>query len=233
MPCQINLTSIKEFFYQKDDERNLISAAFHMMTITLISMSLGDLTWFKIDGHNCVPYLTLGQFFWFGYSDVGVDFTDLSCLDGTLVNLMRIIILMCFMAILFSLMGFFLDVIGPKALLYRMLRRYSVAGTATVLFIMSIITMSYYVIVLLQNAIESEYPRTYYDISYGFGFYLVTIAGGVEALGLLYTLILPYRSSYQEDDRCLMDGFDDMSHFESPTPPPPYSVLPPPPPYTP
>lgn len=222
---------MKELFYQKDDERNLISATFHMIAITLISMSLGDLTWFTISGNVCVPYLTLGQFFWFGYGGKGVNYTDYDCIDSSTVNMMRIIILLCFMAMLFSLIGFFLDIIGPRTLIYRMFRRYSVAGISTILFVMTIVTMSYYIIVLLQDAIEDEDPKVYYDVSYGFGFYLVACAGGVQALGLLYSLVLPYKSSYQEDDRCLIDGFDDMSHFESPTPPPPYSL--PPPPYSP
>lgn len=56
-------------------------------------------------------------------------------------------------------------------------------------------------------------------------------SGGAEALGVIYNLILPFKSSHQDDDSCLIDGFDDMNHFQSPTPPPPYSL--PPPPYTP
>lgn len=53
-------------------------------------------------------------------------------------------------------------------------------------------------------------------------------------MGIIYTLILPFNSStyLRDDDRCLIDGFDDgLDTFNSPTPPPPYSI--PPPPYTP
>lgn len=56
-----------QWIHPKDDESNIISATFHMITITLISMSLVDLTWFNITGGVCVPYLTLGQFFWYGF----------------------------------------------------------------------------------------------------------------------------------------------------------------------
>ncbi|KAF7285354.1 hypothetical protein GWI33_010755 [Rhynchophorus ferrugineus] len=211
--CQINWRNVQELFYQKDDERNLISATFHMFRDV------------------CIPYLTMGQFFWFGYVDKGINYYLYDCIDSTIVNIMRIIILLCFMAIIFSLMGFFLDIIGPRTLIYRMFRRYSVAGTATILFVMTIITMSYYVVVLLQDSIADKPSKSYYEVSYGFGFYLVAFAGGVEAVGLLFSLFLPYKSPHQDDDRCLIDGFDDMNHFQSPTPPPPYSL--PPPPYTP
>ncbi|XP_066252685.1 transmembrane protein 127-like [Euwallacea similis] len=226
---QVNFSYIKELFHQKDEERNLILATFHMIAITLICMSMGDLTWFIIDGGTCVPYLTLGQFFWFGYTDDGIDYNDYKCLDSSIVNMMRIIILLLFMAILFSLLGFFLDIIGPRTLIYKMFRRYSVAGISTILVIMIIVTMSYYTVMLLQNSIEGRSSLKNCDVSYGFGFYLMTFAGCIEALGVLYSLMLPYKTSQQEDDRCLIDGFDD--HFQSPTPPPPYSL--PPPPYTP
>lgn len=61
--------------HSKDDDRNLISATFHMITISLISMSLVDLTWFTISGDVAVPNLTLGQFFWFGYSGANVNYS--------------------------------------------------------------------------------------------------------------------------------------------------------------
>lgn len=69
-----NFSYLKEIFHQHDDERNLVSATFHMVAITLLCMSLGDLTWFTIDGNVCVPYLTVGEFFWFGYSSSEISY---------------------------------------------------------------------------------------------------------------------------------------------------------------
>jgi hypothetical protein len=69
------LTSALQRLHPKDDDRNLVSATFHMITITLISMSLVDLTWFTISGDLAIPNLTLGQFFWFGYSGADVDYS--------------------------------------------------------------------------------------------------------------------------------------------------------------
>lgn len=57
----------------KKMEKNLVSAAFHMITITLISMSMVDLQWFTISGDVCTPYLTLSFFFWFGYAEYNVN----------------------------------------------------------------------------------------------------------------------------------------------------------------
>ncbi|KAL1509859.1 hypothetical protein ABEB36_004534 [Hypothenemus hampei] len=225
----INATTLRKLFYQKDDERNLISATFHMTVITLISMSLGDLPWFVINTTACVPYLTLGQFFWFGYGQT--EYKDYYCLDSTIVNMMRIIILLSFMAIIFCLIGFFMDITGTKSLTYyRMFRRYSVAGICSSLFIMTIITMSYCIIMFLQETIGQDLMENN-SISAGLGFYLLAFAGGVQSLGVLYNLILPYKSSEEDDIACILDGFDDSNRFQNLTPPPPYSL--PPPPYTP
>lgn len=52
-----------------DNNRNLISAFFYMLTIALISTSLVQLSWFEISGGFCVSHLSLYTFFTFGYSD--------------------------------------------------------------------------------------------------------------------------------------------------------------------
>lgn len=56
------------WFNSKDEERNLFSATLHMITVSMISMSLTGLKWFTISGGICSPYLTLSEFFWFGYT---------------------------------------------------------------------------------------------------------------------------------------------------------------------
>lgn len=47
--------------------QNVIPAMFHIITITFISMSLVEVPWFVISGGVCTSYLSLSQFFWFGY----------------------------------------------------------------------------------------------------------------------------------------------------------------------
>lgn len=67
MPVNL-LTRIRNWLNPKDQERNFFSAVFHMIAITLISMSLAGLNWFTISGNVCTPFLKLSQFFWFGYT---------------------------------------------------------------------------------------------------------------------------------------------------------------------
>nr|XP_023025529.1 transmembrane protein 127-like [Leptinotarsa decemlineata] len=226
------LNTIQQWIHPKDDDSNVISATSHIITITLISMSLVDLTWFSINGNACVPYLTLGEFFWFGWND-DIDYTDYDCVNSKIVNMMRITILLCFMTIIFALMGFFLEIIGPKHLLYKSLRKYAIMATCSVIWIMVIIALSYYIVVLLEDSLAKVYPKVVSSVTYGIGFYLIVASGGVTCCGIVYTL-LPIRTStyFRDDDRCLLDAFDDnLDTFHSPTPPPPYCL--PPPPYTP
>ncbi|KAG5890957.1 hypothetical protein JTB14_026312 [Gonioctena quinquepunctata] len=228
------LTNILQWIHPKDDEGNGITATCHIFTITFISMSFVDVTWFSIGGHVCVPHLTLGQFFWFGFSNSqDIDYSDYDCINSKIVNMMRITILLCFMSITFALMGFFLEVHAPKHPFYKSLRKYSIMGTCTVIWIMAIIAISYYIIVLLENSLAEMYPKVESSVSYGTGFYLVVASGGITCCGIIYTLF-PFSASSNavDDDRCLLDAFDDgLETFHSPTPPPPYCLLPPP--YTP
>lgn len=57
--------------------------------------------------------------------------TDYDCINSRIVNMMRTTILLCFMTIIFALMGFFLEIIGPMHVFYRCLRRYAILGTCT------------------------------------------------------------------------------------------------------
>lgn len=232
---------LQQCLQQKDEDRNLVSAGFYMITITLISMSMVDLNWFVITSDVCVPYLTLGQFFWFGYSPKPID-AEYSCINGTIVNMMRIMILLSFMCISFALAGFFLEIIGPHTDSYRMIRRYAVPGIFTVLWILVIISFSYYIVLLLEDSIEKNYPKTVSSVTYGLGFYLVAAAGGITSMGIIYSLAVlhqsalrqlhGHRNQHDDDDRCIIDSFDDgLDTFNTPIPPPPYNI--PPPPYTP
>ncbi|KAF5270306.1 hypothetical protein FQR65_LT05494 [Abscondita terminalis] len=213
--------------------RNLVPAAFHIFGITLISMSLVQVPWFVISGGVCTPYLSVGQFFWFGYTNDPIHNSAYNCINGTIVNLMRTIILLSFMAIIFLLAGFFLDILGPKNIIYRFVRRYALAGTCTVFWIMAIISICYYVTILLEESLENVYPNEDTAVSYGYGFYLIASTGGIVLIGTFCTLILMQTNdSNRNDERCLINRFGDSAEaFDSPTPPPPYSI--PPPPYTP
>lgn len=69
MPVPNNfLNELLQWLNPNKQDKNPISAAFHMITITLITMSMVELNWFNISGDVCTPYITLSQFFWFGYT---------------------------------------------------------------------------------------------------------------------------------------------------------------------
>lgn len=58
-----------QWLQPKSSNRNLLSAFFHMITITLISTSQVQLSWFQIIGGLCIPHLSVYTFFTFGYTD--------------------------------------------------------------------------------------------------------------------------------------------------------------------
>ncbi|KAF2887857.1 hypothetical protein ILUMI_18316 [Ignelater luminosus] len=230
---RINFSSSALWMNSKLQYRNLVPATFHIVAITLISMSLVQVPWFVITGGVCSPFLSLGQFFWFGYTIEDAHNPEYDCINGTIVNLMRTIILLSFMAIIFSLGGFFLDILGPKNSVYRFIRKYALASTCTVFWIMAIISICYYISVLLQESLENVHPDVDTSVSYGYGFYLIASTGGIVLMGTFCTLILMQTGdASRSDERCLLNRYGDgMDAFDSPTPPPPYSI--PPPPYTP
>lgn len=53
------------------------------------------------------------------------------CITPRIVNMMRMIILFSFMAIIFSLIGFFLDIIGSKSKVYDFVRRNALPSSCT------------------------------------------------------------------------------------------------------
>lgn len=65
---RLNFSSSALWMNSKLQYRNLVPATFHIVAITLISMSLVQVPWFVITGGVCSPFLSLGQFFWFGYT---------------------------------------------------------------------------------------------------------------------------------------------------------------------
>lgn len=47
----------------------------------------------------------------------------------------------------------------------------------SVLWIMAIISLSYYIVVLIEDSIGKNYPNADAEVTYGLGFYLVAAAG--------------------------------------------------------
>lgn len=97
---------------------------------------------------------------------------------------------------------------------------------------MAIIIICYYITGLLEDTISKLYFKTPASVSYGYGFYLIAFTGGISLVGTGCTILLMHNSSYNNDDACLIENFEDsLNTFNNPSPPPPYNI--PPPPYTP
>lgn len=250
--------SYMQWLQAKDTNRNLISAFFQMLCITLISTSLVQLSWFQITGGLCVPHLSVFTFFTFGYSEpvkasksfniyrnqefgrpqfsIDYEMFDESayrCITPRIVNMMRMIILFSFMAIIFSLIGFFLDIIGSKSKVYDFVRRNALPSSCTVMWILAIITLSCSIQSLIEDSFRDVYPDIEIKVNFEYGFYTACAAGLMALAATASNLVCTYipRSQDNMDQRLLPHNWEDES-FSLP-PPPPYSAPPPPPPYTP
>lgn len=237
----------------KEQDRNFIAAFFHMATIALTCTSLAQLGWFRLRGGLCVPHLAVYQFFSYGYFDTNSAQNDmltanevvtypyypngtLQCVTSEIANLMRIIILLCFMAMISSLIGFFLDIVGPTRKILKVIRRNGIPSTLTVVWVVIIIGVCYYVTLLLEAAVREMHPGYKVHVSYEYGCYTITAAGVVAVFATACNLFQQYGPPGEETQRRrLIDDWDGLETFSvgSEGLDTPLESIPPPPPYTP
>lgn len=236
----------------KEQERNFVAAFFHMATIALTCTSLAQLGWFRLKSGQCTPHLAVYQFFSLGYFDTGARQTDLQfrarevvsspipiqyhspsgtlrCVTPEIANLMRVIIILCFMAMSCSLVGFFLDIVGPTKRVMKIVQRNSIPSIFTVLWVVAIIGVCYDITKLL----EASGIQVYYE----YGCYTITAAGAVAVCATACNLLHQHTPVEEIQRRHLMDDWDGIETFsvvggglrgvdtplESIPPPPPYS----------
>ncbi|KAK7867289.1 hypothetical protein R5R35_002116 [Gryllus longicercus] len=236
----------------KEQERNFLAAFFHMATIALTCTSLAQLGWFRLRGGHCAPHLAVYQFFSYGYFDTNPVENDmlitsekevdtstgsyflpetLQCVTPEIATLMRIIILLCFMAMISSLVGFFLDIVGPTKKVLKVVRRNAVPSIITVILVVIIIGVCYYITLLLENVGMQEYKV---QVSYEYGCYTITAAGAVAVFATACNLFQNPTMSEDVQRRRLIDDWDGLETFyvgehgrdtplESIPPPPPYT----------
>ncbi|KDR18783.1 transmembrane protein 127-like [Zootermopsis nevadensis] len=236
----------------KEQERNFVAAFFHMATIALTCTSLAQLGWFHLKGGQCTTHLAVYQFFSFGYFDTGARQTDLQfrarevvsspmsiqyhspsgtlrCVTPEIADLMHVIIILCFMAMISSLVGFFLDIVGPTKKFMKVIQRNSIPSIFTVLWVVAIIGVCYDITRLL----EVSGIKVYYE----YGCYTITAAGAVAVCATASNLLQNHSPIEDIHRRRLMDDWDGVETFsvmggslrsldtplESIPPPPPYS----------
>ncbi|XP_049952780.1 transmembrane protein 127-like [Schistocerca serialis cubense] len=236
----------------KDQERNFVAAFFHMATIALTCTSLAQLGWFRIRGSICSPHLAVYQFFSADYpteTERDYTFSEFSppvtiqyypqketprCMNQEIANLMRTVILLCFMAMSSSLLGFFLDIIGPTTKILRTIRRNAIPSIFTVICVVAIIGLCYYITTLLQRVIQNSNPEREVKVAYEYGCYTITAAGVVAVFATASNLLQYYSPNEDAERQRIFGDWDGLETFsvggwgrgtplESIPPPPPYS----------
>ncbi|KAI5741164.1 transmembrane protein 127-like [Diaphorina citri] len=225
-------SSSRGWRYPKDDEKNFIAATLHLLTITIICSCMTQLEWFRLWGNaKCAPQIGLYHIFSHTYrnidsetfiedSAVSIEFASLykqlPCLSNDVIRLMQVIIFLCFLAVFYSLFGFFLDLFGPKQKLFKILRRNAVPSILCVLTIMCIVAVSYMVTEAMQaNAIpEDSSPKHYIlQVTYDNGYYLITIAGAFAIVTTACNLLQPQSSMETDLHQRLVEHWDGLETF--------------------
>ncbi|XP_014294195.1 transmembrane protein 127 [Halyomorpha halys] len=246
----------RRWAYPRDNERNYVAACFHLISAFLTILSLIHLNWFRIFGNLCNPHLAVYQFLrlgYFGYfesnahentvklsdgrfvtSSVTIGFHTgtevLQCVTPEVLNLMRVLVMLSFVCIFCSMVGFCLDMIGPTKKSLRFVRRNGLPSTWAVLIIIAMVGVCYLVTNALEYAIQELYQNRRFHIAYGYGVYTITAAGAVSLLATACNLLQdPAVQVIETSPReRLVEEYDGLETF---------SVgmrnLPPPPPYTP
>uniref|UniRef100_A0A1B6DMD3 Transmembrane protein 127 transmembrane region domain-containing protein n=1 Tax=Clastoptera arizonana TaxID=38151 RepID=A0A1B6DMD3_9HEMI len=140
--------------FPKDNEKNFVAASFHFITIIMFSLSVTHFEWFFVWGGNCAHNLALFQFFSLksNFETIGIQnkttlrtnevevpfliqyhssYGALPCINSDVVDLIHIIIILCFLSILFSIIAFFLDIIGSSKKICIVCRRNALPSIIT------------------------------------------------------------------------------------------------------
>ncbi|XP_014241090.1 transmembrane protein 127-like [Cimex lectularius] len=237
--------------YPHDNERNHVAAIFHLFSVILTSTALFKMNWFKIWGSSCTHTLSLYQFMRLGYFETAHsqpfakngDVTQIvpvylqyhtgnevfDCVTPEVLNLMRVLIMLCILCIFHSMVGFALDVIGPSKMSLRFIRRNALPSIWSVLTVVTIVGVCYLVTRSLDYSMRTMYPTNIGMVTYENGCYTVTVAGAISLLATACNLLQdPPPPPEGPSRQRLVDDFEGLETF---------SVgmrnLPPPPPYTP
>ncbi|RWS03261.1 hypothetical protein B4U79_11940 [Dinothrombium tinctorium] len=176
-----------------------------------------------------------------------------NCVTPEIVSLQRMIIALCFFAIIVNLMQFFLDTLGTTKNWINFIRRNAIGSIFGVVLTIIIIGVSYTVANLLEKeqkrAIEiepnSSHSLQFIEIRFELSYYLISFAGILGLVGAACNLFRKPSQYYSTSDlfcgrvadseaNTLLDDQITSSHWHPPTltalvspphqiPPPPYS----------
>lgn len=184
-------------------ERNLPAAILSIIVIATLSTALVHPRWFYLQGGGCGHnYLGVQQFFYVGYFETAPRLfaNDLShppsfvyyglneemrdCVTPTIVSLQRVLIVLCFLAILSSLLQFFMDALGIMYKWLRVIRRNALCSILTVILCLGVIGICYYVSTLMEEQQEATKPNhtSRVEVRFSVSYHLVAAAGAAAVL---------------------------------------------------
>ncbi|GFU00706.1 transmembrane protein 127 [Nephila pilipes] len=245
-------------------EKNIIAAIFSALLIVLLITALALPNWYYLKGGGCAhKVLGTEQFVYISSDgnltipadDKNVSYSKLAyyklhqdvknCLTREIIRTQRVIIGLCFLTIFFSSCQFYFDVAGVKKNSLKCTRRCGVGSILSVITVVIIIGLSYYVSDQIEHQQEMTklYPATRVEVTFGVSYYLIATAGVAAVLAAASNLFKCDHLSGNVDVSMLLDDNQEEETFSLALPhsqswshghePSDISNLPPPPPYTP
>lgn len=203
MPLERTLMRRPQRWRLKERERNLPAAILSIVVIATLSTALVHPRWFYLQGGGCGhKYLGVQQFFYVGYFETsprlfvnglsrppsfvyyGLNEEMKDCVTPTIVSLQRVLIVLCFLAILSSLLQFFMDALGVMYKWLRVIRRNAFCSVLTVVLCLGVVGTCYCVATLMEEQQEATKPSraSRVQVRFSVSYHLVAAAGAVAIL---------------------------------------------------
>ncbi|XP_064466319.1 transmembrane protein 127-like [Ornithodoros turicata] len=216
----------------KEHERNLPAALLSVVVIATLATALVHPRWFHLRGGGCTrKYIGVHEFFYIGYfektshvfSDGAMEFPSYTyygldeelkdCVTPMIVCLQRIVIVLCFLAILSSLLQFFMDALGVTRRFLGPMRQNAVCSVLTVIFCVALLGDCYYISVLMEEQQEATRPihTSQVEVSFSTSYHLATAAGAIAVLAASTNLLRVPSASMTVSEPLLDDGSDEFS----------------------
>ncbi|XP_067126468.1 transmembrane protein 127-like [Centruroides vittatus] len=216
----------------KERERNIPAAILSIIVIATLSTALAQPKWFYLKGGGCThEYIGVQEFFYMGYfesvkstkmkdSDMyfiyhGYNDEMKYCVTPAIVNVIRTVIALCFIAILTTLVQFFFDTIGVRNKWLKTIRRNSLFNILTVLLCVVVIGLCFYISTLMEQQQKSTKinATTKVEIKFDVSYFLVSGAGAMAILAAAANLLRRYPIIESQSTQGLLDDADNTETF--------------------
>lgn len=219
----------------KERERNFPASLLSITVIATLSTALAQPRWFFLKGGGCSrTFIGVQDFFYMGYFETVTPIKNIdnrqghsmtliyygyndemrNCVTPEIVNMQRVTIALCFLAIFSSLVQFFMDTIGVMQKWLKTARRNGLGSILTVLLCVSIIGCCFYTSTLMeqQQKMTKANPGTKVEVKFDISYFLVTGAGAVAIVAAAANLLRQFPVIEDQNSDALLD---DMDHSET------------------